>query len=328
MRTVIGHFKDDTLTRITTILIGLTFLTSCDCYQQVSGTVIDLESGRPLQGVTVYNKNKEWSKTTTDTTGHFELSNVSGGFRCPPMTVIADFKNYDKVEIKIPAGGQETIKMERRALQSKTTIQLMQGLWFYDQDSLASLTINNYQWNFNYKGGQANSDDNYLISIVDKLPEFAKETENDSTVNRMRYGVDLERHISILTGFNFWRNFYGELGLAMNQYGRVGNHPAAWAYFISNEIKIDNKILIGPKIGVWAGGGVGGMAIGLNVIYYTDFDQSSLRIRPEIGMGFGRWKVVYGYNIPLTNKKFDGVNKSNIGIALLFGIKKIKTIQQ
>lgn len=165
------------MTRITTILIGLTFLTSCDCYQRVSGIVIDKETGRPLQGVTVYNKNKEWSKTTTDTTGHFELSNVSGGFRCPPMTVIAEFKNYDKVEIKIPAGGQETIKLQRQGFQSKTTIQLMQGLWFHDQDSLASLTINNNQWTFNYKDEQTNADDNYVISITDKLPEFVKETE-------------------------------------------------------------------------------------------------------------------------------------------------------
>jgi hypothetical protein len=76
------------------------------------------------------------------------------------------------------------------------------------------------------------------------------QTENDSTESKMRYGVHLGRHISILTGFNFWRNFYGELGVAINQYGRVGHHPAAWAYFVSNEIKIDNKILIGPKIGV------------------------------------------------------------------------------
>ena len=155
----------------------MTLLTSCDCYQRVAGTVIDKETGRPLQGVTVYNKNKEWSKTTTDTTGHFELSNVSGGFRCPPMTVIADFKNYNKLEIKIPAGGQETIKMQRLALQSKTTIQLMQGLWFHDQDSLAYLSVNNYKWTFNYKGEQVNSDDNYSISITDRLPEFVKETE-------------------------------------------------------------------------------------------------------------------------------------------------------
>jgi hypothetical protein len=66
--------------RLTTILIGLTFLTSCDCYQQVAGTVIDKESGRPLQGVTVYNISKEWCKTTTDTTGHFELSNAKPVF--------------------------------------------------------------------------------------------------------------------------------------------------------------------------------------------------------------------------------------------------------
>lgn len=106
------------MARITTILIGLTFLTSCDCYQRVAGTIIDKETGRPLQGVTVYNKRKEWSKTTTDTTGHFELSNVSGGFRCPPMTVIPELKNYNKVEVKIPTGGQKTIKMSVDSLIS------------------------------------------------------------------------------------------------------------------------------------------------------------------------------------------------------------------
>ena len=165
------------MTRIATIFIGLTLLTSCDCDQRVSGTVIDKETGKPLQGVTVYNKIKKWSKTTSDTTGHFELSNISGGFRCPPMTVIADLKNYDKVEIKIPACGQEIIKMQKLALESKTTIQLMQGLWFHDQDSLALLTINKNQWTFNYRGEQTNTDDNYVISIKDKLPEFVKETE-------------------------------------------------------------------------------------------------------------------------------------------------------
>lgn len=99
--------------RLTTILIGLAFLTSCDCYQQVAGTVIDKASGRPLKGVTVYNKSKEWCKTTTDTTGHFELSNVSGGIRCPPMTIIVENTNYKKYETSIPAGGQEIVKLER-----------------------------------------------------------------------------------------------------------------------------------------------------------------------------------------------------------------------
>jgi len=191
------------LKRITIILIGLTLIISCDCYQRVAGTVIDKETGRPLEGVTVFNKNKEWSKTTTDTTGYFELSYVSGGFHCPPMTVIADFKNYDKVEIKIPAGGHETIKMQRQAFQSKTTIQLMQGLWFHDQDSLASLTINNNQWTFKYKGEQPNSDDNYSISITNSLPEFVKETENAEFLILTNKSDTLEYEILGLTDSTF-----------------------------------------------------------------------------------------------------------------------------
>jgi hypothetical protein len=99
--------------RLFTIFIILTYLTSCDCYQQVSGTVIDKESGRPLQGVVVYNKSKEWNKTTTDSTGYFELSGVSGGFRCPPMTIGVEKSNYKKCETSIPAGRSEIVKLEK-----------------------------------------------------------------------------------------------------------------------------------------------------------------------------------------------------------------------
>ena len=160
-------------------------------------------------------------------------------------------------------------------------------------------------------------------SVADTVPSTP-----DSLKIFPRYGVDLERHISILGGYNFWKNHYGELGLALNQYGRVGHHPAAWAYFVSSEIRVGENMVIGPKIGAWIGGGSGGLALGLNLIYYTDFVESSLRLRPEIGMGFGRWKVVYGYNIPLMNKGFEAVNKSVISLAYLLGIKKTKTIQK
>lgn len=102
---------------ITILIIILSILTSCDCNQQVAGTVVDKETGRPLQDVTVYNKSKEYIITTTDSTGYFELSNISGGLRCPPMTVIATLNNYYKVEVSIPAGGIVTIKMQKFHLQ-------------------------------------------------------------------------------------------------------------------------------------------------------------------------------------------------------------------
>jgi hypothetical protein len=109
--------KNSTLTSIMATLIGLTFMTSCDCYQHVSGTVIDKETGIPLQGVTVYNRKVVKHKTVTDSVGHFELYRISGGLSCPPMTVIAEFKNYDRVKVKITSGGQEKIKMKRKILK-------------------------------------------------------------------------------------------------------------------------------------------------------------------------------------------------------------------
>ncbi|MCP9768573.1 hypothetical protein EGI22_11665 [Lacihabitans sp. LS3-19] len=104
------------MTKILNILIGLSILTSCDCYQRVTGTVIDKETGKPLQGVSVCIKNKDWNKTTTDSTGHFELSSISGGFRCPPMTIIVENINYNKHETSIPEGGQEIIKLEKEII--------------------------------------------------------------------------------------------------------------------------------------------------------------------------------------------------------------------
>ena len=86
---------------------------SCDCYRKVAGQVIDKESGGPLAGASVYNKEKDWNKTTTDSTGHFELSDVSRGFRCPPMTVVFENKGYVKTEMTIAPGDGVVIQMQK-----------------------------------------------------------------------------------------------------------------------------------------------------------------------------------------------------------------------
>ena len=83
------------------LLAGLFTLTSCDCLQRVTGTVVDQETGKPLQGVTVYSKKIE-KTTTTDTAGNFSLFTLSHGFCCPrKVTVTANLNNYDSVKIKI-----------------------------------------------------------------------------------------------------------------------------------------------------------------------------------------------------------------------------------
>jgi hypothetical protein len=89
------------------------FFASCDCNQIVTGTVLDGETSKPLANITVYNKHKNWSKTTTDLSGHFKLSNVSGCSSCPPMIVIISSSNFEKVEVSIDAGGHKQIRLNR-----------------------------------------------------------------------------------------------------------------------------------------------------------------------------------------------------------------------
>lgn len=57
----------------------------------------------------------------------------------------------------------------------KSTLELIQGQWIHDKDSLASIQINNYQWTFNYEGHKIDSEDNYEITITNRLPEFVKD---------------------------------------------------------------------------------------------------------------------------------------------------------
>jgi hypothetical protein len=105
--------------QITTIFLGLLFFTSCDCYQVVTGTVIDNETRKPIEGISIHNKTKPTNKTQTDLDGKFELSSISGGlFGCPPMTIIVEHPDYSTKETEIDAGGQKEIILMRSKEQS------------------------------------------------------------------------------------------------------------------------------------------------------------------------------------------------------------------
>jgi hypothetical protein len=156
-----------------------------------------------------------------------------------------------------------------------------------------------------------------ILGLVFGLSTLCFSQDNDST----HFHKVGDKYLSLLVGYNFWNNHFLELGIAHNQLDMQGHHPFGFNYFMSTEIKIDNELVLGPKIGLWASNGLG---MGLNLIYYTDLDDSALRFRPEIGIGLSRFKIVYGYNISLTNKDFDKINKSNIGLMVLLGLKKIK----
>jgi hypothetical protein len=135
--------------------------------------------------------------------------------------------------------------------------------------------------------------------------------------------IIVKRSVGLLTGVTFGKNTFFDIGISKNNNTVVGHHPFSSAYYASTEFKFGDKFIIGPKIGAWASGGVGGIAMGLNMIYYTDFDNASLVFRPEIGYGFQNFKVVYGYNAILTKHKLDGVNRNLGSVIYCFRLKKL-----
>ncbi len=155
-----------------------------------------------------------------------------------------------------------------------------------------------------------------LITIFQNI-NFSAQSKKDS--------LKIERQIAVLTGVNFWKNsLFADIGLAKYKNSTDGHHPFSSAYFISTEINLltGKNFIIGPKIGGWVSGGAGAITLGTNLIYYTDFKNSNLYFRPEIGIGVVRFKIVYGYNVRITNNLLDGIPKNNIGIVYLIPAKK------
>ncbi len=144
----------------------------------------------------------------------------------------------------------------------------------------------------------------------------------DSTGNNASEYIKGDTNLSLLIGYNFWKYHYGELGFAVSRLDKEDHHVGGFNIYLSSEIKIDRDLLIGPKAGIWLSNSIGG--IGLNLICYSDLEQTAWRFRPEYGLGMTRFKLVYGYNIALTNKDFKEVNKSNISLNILVSFLKIK----
>lgn len=101
------------LTLLLTIAISI-LLSSCDCLQQVSGTVLDADNGAPIEGVRVQKANRDYVRDQTDTDGRFTIEGISGGLWCPPMTVVLRKEGYETLTLDIDNGGDKTIRLKRK----------------------------------------------------------------------------------------------------------------------------------------------------------------------------------------------------------------------
>jgi hypothetical protein len=161
-------------------------------------------------------------------------------------------------------------------------------------------------------------------SLSNKIPGVIYE-QNDS-VKIIR--IEEERQFGLLLSYQLGKFSYGEVGAAFVANSFWGHHPTSAVAFVSTEFRIGSDFILGPKIGVWFSGGVAPLTIGLNTIYYTDFDDGALVFRPEIGIGLSGLKLVYGYNWNLTNKEFRGINSNFVGLTYILPLKRKKLFRE
>ena len=74
-----------------------------------------LKQTNQLKGLTFKRKIRDYDKDETDEKGNFKIESISGGFRCPPMTVIVTKEGYETLTVKISNGNDKTIRLKRKS---------------------------------------------------------------------------------------------------------------------------------------------------------------------------------------------------------------------
>jgi hypothetical protein len=99
---------------IWTTFLGLTALASCDCMQDVTGTVYDKETKQPLDSVYAHKGTKNYGEYT-DKQGEFKLNAISGGLcGCPPMLVIVSKEGYEQQTVEIKNANHANIYLIKK----------------------------------------------------------------------------------------------------------------------------------------------------------------------------------------------------------------------
>lgn len=135
-------------------------------------------------------------------------------------------------------------------------------------------------------------------------------TDNNLTSTGILLGVHGARETMFEVGF-FTVKWFGD--------GENSNIGAG--FLLSTEHYINKDYVIAPKVGAFTN--LWGVHLGLNGVWYLGMeDEESVRFRPEIGYGNGRFKVTYGLNMAISNKDMPNVSKHMLSFVYFFNFNK------
>jgi hypothetical protein len=107
-----------------------------------------------------------------------------------------------------------------------------------------------------------------------------------------------EKSIGLVPEIQGFNNFFFGLGLSRANFTQGEGGGNGYGTTVALEFNPFDKV-IAPKLNVWATGYIFflGCNIGLNGIYYISDDMRNFVLRPEIGLGFIKVYLNYGYNL-------------------------------
>ncbi|AHM60906.1 hypothetical protein D770_13260 [Flammeovirgaceae bacterium 311] len=148
---------------------------------------------------------------------------------------------------------------------------------------------------------------------------------------------EIEKNTGLIVGYSY--NFgdmenknradkkfhFLELGIWRTTMARA-YHPVTTGYYFSNEFGLNtNSFVYGPKIGGFIAVLV--LGGGCEFVYYTNFEEGSLRFVPYMGLCTHLFKLTINPHIIITNKDFEGLNRGHLNLSIRFASLK-KDIQK
>lgn len=125
--------------------------------------------------------------------------------------------------------------------------------------------------------------------------------------------------LTLLVGYHQGRYGFAEVGVGRNQYGS-NHHPYDIAYYLGAEVRVDRPELVGVKVGAYVDGG---FAMGVQLIQYVEGAEQCTVFRPEMGIGFFKFKMTYAYNVGLSSERLSGISTHMLSLTYALRLKRL-----
>ena len=138
-----------------------------------------------------------------------------------------------------------------------------------------------------------------ILFVIGTFPLFGQ-TDTTQVEEGVREMADLTTY-GIATGIHINKFPMLEIGYFKHT---IYEFPMTFGGSYTVESYFNKNFTIAPKINYWMN--IMFINVGFSVPWYFNVNgQNSLKIRPEIGIGYKSFKINYSANISLTNKDMD-----------------------